>query len=140
MRKHVSKAWTHEYHRYTSNHISITHRWLSGCIPTVNEDKWKLFKSQINLQRYWNWQVQPHYKVHAFTDRQTDIYFIRRILINIVIQHGLQYNAHDSGYSNKQDKNIPFLLITLITRIIFDLYFTIWLQPCKYINEDNFLT
>jgi len=22
----------------------------------------------------------------------------------IVIQNGLQYNAHDSGYSNKQDK------------------------------------
>jgi len=24
----------------------------------------------------------------------------------IVIQNGLQYNAHDSGYSNKQDKKI----------------------------------
>ena len=35
---------------------------------------------------------------------QTDRHFIRRILMYIVIQTGLQYNAHDSGYSNKRDK------------------------------------
>jgi len=34
----------------------------------------------------------------------TDRHFIRCILMYIVIQNGLQYNAHDSGYSNKQDK------------------------------------
>ena len=33
---------------------------------------------------------------------QTDRHFIR--LMYIVIQNGLQYNAHNSGYSNKQDK------------------------------------
>ena len=35
---------------------------------------------------------------------QTDRHLIRRILMYIVIQNGLQYNAHDSCYSNKQDK------------------------------------
>ena len=38
------------------------------------------------------------------TDRQTDRHFIRRILMYIFIRNGLQFNAHDSGYSNKQDK------------------------------------
>ena len=36
--------------------------------------------------------------------RQTERHLIRRILMYIVIQNGLQYNTHDSGYSNKQDK------------------------------------
>ena len=36
--------------------------------------------------------------------RQTDRHVIRRILMYIVIQNGLQYNTHDSGYSNKQEK------------------------------------
>jgi len=35
-------------------------------------------------------------------DRQTDILF--DVYVYIVIQNGLQYNTHDSGYSNKQDK------------------------------------
>ena len=33
-------------------------------------------------------------------DRQTNRHFIRRILAYIVIQNGLQYNAHDSDYSS----------------------------------------
>jgi len=33
-------------------------------------------------------------------DRHTYSYFIRRILAYIFIQNGLQYNAHDSGYSS----------------------------------------
>ena len=41
--------------------------------------------------------------IWVLPDRQTDN-FIQRKLIYIVIQNGLQYNAHDSGYSNKQDK------------------------------------
>jgi len=36
------------------------------------------------------------------TDTQTDILF--DVYVYIIIQNGLQYNAHDSGYSNKQDK------------------------------------
>ena len=44
--------------------------------------------------------------VHFYTDRQTDEHFIRRILIYIVKQNGLQYNAHDSGYSNQPYKKI----------------------------------
>ena len=36
------------------------------------------------------------------TDRQTDILF--DVYVYIVTQNGLQYNAHDSGYSNKHDK------------------------------------
>ena len=32
------------------------------------------------------------------TDRQTDIVF--DVYVYIVIQNGLQYNAHDSDYSN----------------------------------------
>ena len=39
------------------------------------------------------------------TDRQTYRHFIRRILMYIVIRHGLQYNTHESGYLNKQDTN-----------------------------------
>ena len=38
------------------------------------------------------------------TDRQTVILF--DVYVYIVISNGLQYNAHDSGYSNKQDKKI----------------------------------
>jgi len=31
----------------------------------------------------------------------SDRHFIRRILMYIVMQNGLQYNAHDLGYSNR---------------------------------------
>jgi len=42
------------------------------------------------------------YVPRTLADRQTDILF--DVYVNIVIQNGLQCNAHDSGYSNKQDK------------------------------------
>jgi len=45
---------------------------------------------------------RSHSLISRQPDRQTDILF--DVYVYIVTQNGLQYNAHDSGYSNKHDK------------------------------------
>jgi len=64
----------------------------------------------MNLHKQQLYLLQQHsesFKIWTAIiriNRQTDRHFIRRILMYIVIQNGLQYNAHDSGHSIKQDK------------------------------------
>ena len=64
---------------------------LTECSQTVNGN-FKVWEIKL-------WLISEN---SSITDRQTDILF--DVYVYIVIQNGLQYNAHDSGYSNKQDK------------------------------------
>ena len=54
----------------------------------------------VEIRLLVNQRIFEHLK-QIQTDRQTDILF--DVYVYKVIQNGLQYNAHDSGYSNKQD-------------------------------------